>query len=161
MEKNKKQMGVKVTDEQLGKPKEFEERVIEVNRISRTVAGGRRLRFRALVAVGNQNNKVGIGIAKAGDVATAVAKAIKLARKNLFTLQLIDGMIDQTFVVKYGATQIIMKPGRPGGTIVAGGSLRDILEVAGIKSVVAKIIGSTNKINVARATMEILKRLSC
>lgn len=150
----------KMTNEQFGRPeKEFEERVIEINRISRTVAGGRRMRFRALVAIGNKNGRVGIGIAKGKDVSMAVAKAIKIARRKMINLPLKDGMITNSFSAKFCATSIILKPGKPGSAIVAGGSLRDILEVAGAKSIVAKIIGSTNKVNVARATLALFEEI--
>lgn len=143
------------------KSDELEERVISIDRVSRTVAGGRRLRFRALIALGDRAGRVGIGIAKATDVATAVAKAKKIAQKQLIKVAITkDGSIARPLKIHYGSSQIIFRPAPPGSSIIAGGSVRNIIELSGIKNIRAKILGSANKINNARATINALKELS-
>ena len=139
---------------------EFEKRVLEVDRISRTVKGGKRIRFRALVIIGNHNGKVGIGIGKATEVVNAVDKASRIARKNLINVPIVNGTISHKIEVRLGSAHIILKPGKPGTSIVAGGTIRTICSLAGIKDVMGKILGTANKINNSKATIEAFKRLS-
>lgn len=139
---------------------EFEKQVLQVDRVARTVAGGKRIRFRALVIMGNRAGKVGIGIAKAAEVADAVAKASKIAEKNMIEVKIVDGTIPHRIEIKMGSAHLILKPAKPGTSIVAGGTIRAIADLAGIQNIVAKILGTANKINNAKATIEALRRLS-
>lgn len=137
----------------------FEEKVIQVDRVSRTVKGGKRMRFRALVAIGNRNGRVGIGIGKAQDVLGAVKKAVNNAKKDLVDVPIKNGTIQHDLNIEYGSAKIILRPARPGTSIIAGSSVRVILELSGIKNILSKILGSNNKINNAKATIIGLKSL--
>lgn len=139
--------------------KEFDERVVEINRVSRTVKGGRRIRFRALVVVGDKKGRVGLGIGKSGEVATAIQKATAQAKKRLVKIEIskADSVLHDARST-YGTTTVLLKPAPEGTSVIAGGTVRAVVEVVGIKNVVAKSIGSTNKINNARATIEALKK---
>lgn len=136
--------------------KEFDERVVEVQRVSRVVKGGRRIRFRALVVIGDHKGRVGTGVAKANEVAEAVRKAVSQAKKNLVNVPIIDGTIPHEVYSKFGASRIMLRPAAPGTTIVAGGSVRVVAELAGITDLLAKINGSKNKINNVHATLQAL-----
>lgn len=140
--------------------KEYEERVIQVDRVCRTVKGGRRMSFRALVAIGNHKGKVGIGVAKGAEVLDAVQKAVHQAKKDLITINITNDTISHESRTSFGSTNIFMKPAAKGTSILAGGSVRQIMELAGIKNVITKIIGSTNKINTARATILALQEMN-
>jgi len=140
---------------------EFEKKVLEVDRVARTVRGGKRIRFRALVIMGNRSGKVGIGIGKAAEVVDAVNKASKIAQKELIDVKIVNETIPYQIEFTQGSAHIILKPARQGTSIVAGGAIRVICELAGIKNVVAKILGTANKINNSKATIEALKKLSC
>ena len=139
---------------------EFQEKTIEVRRVTRVMAGGKRFSFRATVIVGNLKGKVGIGVAKGLDVASAVRKAKRLAEKNIFYISLKDGRtIPYDIISKYGASIVKIKPARKGHGLIAGGSCRTVLELVGIKDISAKILGrTTNKLTNARATIEGLKK---
>lgn len=139
---------------------EFEKKVLQVDRVARTVRGGKRVRFRALVIMGNRNGKVGIGIGKAAEVVDAVNKATKVAQKEMIEVTIKNDTIPHYIEMVYGSAHIILKPAKPGTSIVAGGAIRAICELAGIKNVVAKILGTANKINNSKATIEALKRLA-
>lgn len=138
---------------------EFEEKVLAVDRVSRTVAGGRRMRFRALVVVGNRNGKVGMGIGKANEVAIAIAKANSQARKHLISVPIVKETIPFNVEVSFSSTHIQLKSARPGTSIIAGGVIRQVVALAGIKNIVAKIHGSTNQINSAKAVFAALSKL--
>lgn len=131
---------------------EFEERVIEINRVARTVKGGRRIRFRAVVVIGNHQGSVGIGVAKAAEVQTAVKKAFTKAKRSLFTIPLHAGTIPHPTSGFFSGVQVILKPAREGTSVIAGGPVRAIAEVAGIKNIITKSMGSSNKLNTIRAT---------
>jgi len=141
------------------KEKEFAERVIRVNRITRVVKGGRRLRFRATVAIGDHKGRIGLGVAKANEVADAVAKAVAQAKKNLINVPIVNDTIPHQIIGKFNAASILMKPAAQGTGVIAGGAVRDILEISGIKNIVSKTIGTTNKINCAKATLVGLSQL--
>ncbi len=142
------------------KPKsEFEERVVSVDRVSYTVAGGRRLRFRALVVVGNRAGKVGMGVAKAGEVAAAIQKAVTAAKKSLITAPIINDTIPHSINVSFGSARILLKPAPAGTSVIAGGSVRAVIELAGIKNISSKVLGSNNKINNVTATLRALEKL--
>ncbi|MFA5926832.1 MAG: 30S ribosomal protein S5 [Patescibacteria group bacterium] len=134
--------------------KEYDERVIEVQRVSRVVKGGRRIRFRALVAIGDRRGKVGMGVAKAGEVAEAVRKAVAQAKKHLIEVPIIDGTIPHEVIAKFGSARVMLKPASSGTTIVAGGSVRVVAELAGVENLLSKIMGSSNKINNVSATLK-------
>jgi len=138
---------------------EMEERVVGVDRISRTVAGGRRIRFRALVIVGNRHNKVGVGMAKANDVQSAIAKAVAQAKKGMITVPLTNETIPHLVQTTYGTSSVLLKPAPKGHSIIAGGAVRPVLELAGIKNIVSKTIGSSNALNSAMAAYSALKSL--
>ena len=144
-----------------GRPKsEYEEQVLQVDRVSRTVKGGKRVRFRALIIIGNRNGKVGIGVGKAGEVATAVSKASTYAKKHIMEIPIVNGTIPYPIEVRSGAAHIILKPARPGTSIIAGGTIRVICNLAGIRNLVAKVLGTANKINNAQTTMFAFEILS-
>ena len=139
------------------KAKEYEELVISVNRVTKVTKGGRHFRFAATVVVGNRRGKVGLGTGKANEVQDAVKKAIQSATKNVVSVPLIDERtIPHEATATSGAARVLVKPAKAGTGLVAGGSTRAILELAGVKDVVSKSLGSSTKINVARATLNAL-----
>jgi small subunit ribosomal protein S5 len=139
---------------------EFESKLLDLTRVTRVRAGGKRLRFRALIITGNRNGKVGIGVTKGIDVAQAVEKATRLSKKNLIDVPVVEGTIPHEVFAKYGPAEILLKPQKRGRGLVAGGVVRVICILAGIKNISSKILGKTgNKINNARATIEALKKL--
>ena len=138
-------------------PKEFDEITIAIDRVSRTVAGGRRMRFKALVAIGNHKNKVGIGVAKGNDVTTAVNKATSKAKKNMITFNMDGETICHETRTKVTGADVLMKPAAPGTGIIAGGTVRSIMGLTGVKNLISKSLGSTNKVNIAYAVMEGLR----
>lgn len=139
--------------------KQFDERVVHIDRVARVVKGGRRFRFRALVVVGDRKNRVGIGIAKGADVTAAVTKATEVAKKHFIVVPVKDGTIAHETEAKVGGARILIKPAAPGTGLIAGGTVRTILEVAGIHNVLSKSLGSTNKANTAYATIEALRQV--
>ncbi len=139
-------------------PKEFDEITIAVDRVSRTVAGGRRMRFKALVAIGNRKNKVGVGVAKGNDVTTAVAKATSKAKKTMITFNMDGETICHETRTKITGADVLMKPAAPGTGIIAGGTVRSIMGLTGVKNLISKSLGSTNKVNIAYAVIEGLKQ---
>ena len=139
-------------------PKEFDDITIAVDRVSRTVAGGRRMRFKALVAIGNHKNKVGVGVAKGNDVTTAVAKATSKAKKSMITFNMNGETICHETRTKVTGADILMKPAAPGTGIIAGGTVRSIMGLTGVKNLISKSLGSTNKVNIAYAVIEGLKQ---
>ncbi len=138
--------------------KEFEEQVIEIKRVSRTVKGGKRMRFRALVVIGNKAGKVGMGVAKGNDVQVAVQKAVRQAKKGMFDVALVNETIPSETQVKYSGTILFAKPASAGTSIIAGGAARLVFDMAGVKNIIAKIYGSRNKANVVYATIDLLKK---
>lgn len=140
-------------------PKEFEELVINIDRVARVVKGGRRFRFKALVVVGNRKDKVGVGVAKGADVQSAVAKATDVAKKHLITLPVVNETIPHDAEVKVSGAHVLIKPAAPGTGIIAGGVVRQIIGVTGIRNMLSKSLGSTNKVNIAYATIDALKSL--
>ncbi len=140
-------------------PKEFEEVVINIDRVARVVKGGRRFRFKALVVVGNGKGKVGVGVSKGQDVQTAVAKATDVAKKHLITVPIERETIPHDVEVKVSGAQVLIKPAAPGTGIIAGGVVRQVIGVTGIRNMLSKSLGSTNKVNIAYATIEALQSL--
>ena len=140
-------------------PKQFEELVINIDRVSRVVKGGRRFRFKALVVVGNRKDLVGIGVAKGADVQAAVAKATDVAKKNLIKVAIENDTISHDVEVKFSGARVMLKPAAPGTGIIAGGVVRSIIGVTGISNLLTKSLGSSNKVNIAYATIDALKSL--
>ena len=138
-------------------PKEFDSITINIGRVARVVKGGRRFRFQALVAIGNHKNKVGVGLAKGADVTSAVTKAEQRAKKNLITFAMNGETICHDVETKVTGAHVLMKPAAPGTGIIAGGVVRSIIGLTGIKNLISKSIGSTNKINIAYAVLEGLR----
>lgn len=138
-------------------PKEFEEVVVNIDRVARVVKGGRRFRFKALVVVGNRKDKVGVGVSKGADVQTAIAKATDVAKKHLITIPVVNETIPHDMEVKVSGAQVLIKPAAPGTGIIAGGVVRQVIGVTGIRNMLSKSLGSTNKVNIAYATIEALR----
>ncbi|HUC96357.1 MAG TPA: 30S ribosomal protein S5 [Candidatus Saccharimonadales bacterium] len=140
-------------------PKEFQELVINIDRVARVVKGGRRFRFKALVVVGNDKNKVGIGVAKGADVQAAIAKATDVAKKHILTIAIEKDTIPHDCELQFSGARVMMKPASAGTGIIAGGVVRSIIGVTGIRDILTKSLGSTNKVNIAYATIEALRSL--
>jgi len=138
---------------------DLKEKLISVNRVSKTVKGGRIFSFTALTVVGNGNGKVGIGYGKAREVPSAIQKAMEKARRNMVLIALNNGTLQYSLTGSYTGSYVFMKPASSGTGIIAGGAMRAVLEVAGIHNVLAKTYGSTNPINVVRATMLVLEKM--
>ena len=138
---------------------ELNETVVFVNRVSKVVKGGRRFGFSAMVVVGNSAGIVGIGYGKAKDVSEAIKKGAARAKKNLIKLRIKKGTIPYTIIGRYGAAKVFMKPASPGTGVIAGGSVRTILEAAGYQNILTKSLGSDNNLNIAKATMDALTSL--
>jgi len=143
------------------KPKEeFESKLLDLARIAHTRAGGRKIGFRAVIVTGNKQGKVGVGVAKGKDVALAVEKATRLAKKNLIEVPIIEDTIPHEVTAKFGPAEVLLRPQRKGRGLVAGGTVRIVCTLAGIKNISSKILGRTgNKLNNARATIKALKKL--
>ena len=143
------------------KPKdEFESKLLDLTRVSRMTAGGRRMRFRAVMVVGDKKGKVGLGVSKGKDVAQAIEKATRLAKKNLIEVPIKEGTILYEVVSKFGAAKVLLRPQRKTRGLVAGGTVRVICDLAGIKNISSKILGKTgNKLNNAKATIKALEEL--
>lgn len=138
--------------------KEYNETVISVNRVTKVTKGGRRLRFAATVAVGDGKGKVGLGTGKANEVQDAIKKAIQNATNNMINVDLVEARtVSHDAIGVSGAAKVLIKPAKAGTGIIAGGSVRAILELAGVKDIISKSLGSNTKLNTARATMDALK----
>jgi len=138
---------------------ELSEKLIHINRVAKVVKGGKHLRFSALVVVGDGNGHVGIGMSKAKEVSQAIQKAGTVAKKNLLKIPLAGTTIPHEIMVKFGAAKVLLKPATPGTGVIAGGSIRAVLEAAGVKDILTKSLGSSNPINVVKATMLALSQL--
>jgi len=143
-----------------GKEKsEFDQKLLDLARVTRVVKGGRRFSFRATMVIGNQKGRVGVGVAKGSDVSEAINKAVAEAKKKMVDVKRKDASISFEVREKLGAAKVLIKPAKEGRGIVAGGAMRAVIELAGIKNITAKSLGTSNKINVAKATLKALSRL--
>lgn len=140
-------------------PKEFSETVVQVNRISKKTKGGNTIRFSALVVIGNRNGRVGAGISKARDVRAAIQKAINYAKKHMIDVPLRGTTIPYEVQTKYGAARVMLKPAPAGSGIIAGGTVRVVLELSGVKDAVGKTLGTNNKVTNVYATLQALSML--
>ncbi len=159
MQQDKKPMRNNRNSDRPVEEKQFDERVVHVDRVARVVKGGRRFRFRALVVVGDKKGRIGIGISKGADVTAAVAKAVDVAKKNMVSVKLYKGTFPHEAQAKVGGSNILLKPASAGTGLIAGGVVRTVLEVAGVHNALSKSLGSTNKINTAYATLDALKAM--
>ncbi len=146
-------------DRMMNDEKQFDERVVNIDRVARVVKGGRRFRFRALVVVGDHKGSVGIGVSKGADVTTAITKAVDVAKKNMIKISLYKHTIPHEVEAKVSGANVLIKPASPGTGIIAGGAVRVVLEVAGVNDVLSKSLGSSNKVNISYAVLEALKQL--
>ena len=141
------------------KEKQFEERVVVINRVTKVVKGGRRMRFAALVVVGDYEGHVGFGTGKAQEVPEAIKKAVEAAKKNIINVPIVNTTIPHEITGIHGAGQVFLRPAPAGTGIVAGGPVRNVVELAGIQDIVSKSQGSSTPVNIVRATFEALKEL--
>jgi len=141
------------------KSDEFDQKVIDIARVTRVMAGGKRMSFRACVVVGDHKGRVGMGLRKGADVSVAINKAVRAAKKRLFKVQIINDTIPCRVYLKYGAAKVMLKPAPSGTGVIAGGAVRAVLELAGIKNVVSKMTGSKNKVNNVQAALLALSSL--
>lgn len=139
--------------------REYEQKLLDLARVTRVVKGGRRFRFRATVVIGNRKGKVGVGVAKGSDVSDAMSKAYNDAKKNMIEVKMAGNTIAHEVFKKLGSAKVLLKPAAPGRGIIAGGSVRAVVDLAGIRDIVSKSLGTSNKLNVARATAKALKSL--
>ena len=136
--------------------REYEHKVLDIARVARVMAGGRRFSFRATVIIGDRKGKVGVGIGKGADTAIAIDKAINAAKKKMIQLDISTGTIPVDTEAKFGSARILLKPAKEGKGIVAGGAVRTVVDFAGIKNITAKMLGGKNKLNNAKATIQAL-----
>jgi len=156
--RNQRPGGKREQQSRTGDP-DLKERLVGINRVAKTTKGGRTFSFSAIVVVGNENGKVGHGLGKSREVATAIQKGIEIGKKDMITVPVINGTIPHRQEMKYAGAHILIRPASPGTGVIAGGAMRAVLESAGIKNVLAKSLGSSNPHNVVKATFNALKEL--
>jgi small subunit ribosomal protein S5 len=148
-----------LSDVQFQESRELKERVVEINRVAKVVKGGRRFSFTALVVIGDEHDRVGVGYGKAREVPLAITKAVDDAKKNMFTVPKHGTTITHGVIGKFDAARVMLRPASEGTGVIAGGGVRAVLELAGIRDILAKSLGATNPINMAKATVNALQSL--
>jgi small subunit ribosomal protein S5 len=148
-----------LSDVQFQESRELKERVVEINRVAKVVKGGRRFSFTALVVIGDEHDRVGVGYGKAREVPLAITKAVDDAKKNMFTVPKHGTTITHGVIGKFDAARVMLRPASEGTGVIAGGGVRAVLELAGIRDILAKSLGTTNPINMAKATVNALQSL--
>ncbi len=141
-------------------PKEFEEKVVQVNRVSKKTTGGSKIGFSVLVVVGDRKGKVGVGLGKAPEVQEAIRKGVSYARKHMIIVPMKRATIPHSIIQKFGAAEVLLKPAPPGSGVIAGGAVRAVVELAGIRDISSKVLGTNNQANNVYATFEALKKLT-
>lgn len=141
------------------KDKEFDEKVIQVNRVSKKTKGGNQIGFSVLMVVGDKKGKVGVGLGKAPDVLSSIKKGVRKAKKNMFKVSMKKTTIPHDIIVKFGAAKVLLKPAPVGSGVIAGGAVRAVMEAAGIKDVSSKVLGTKNKASNVYCTIKALKKL--
>ncbi len=154
-EKDTRRKSFKPREEQ----SEFAQHIVDIARVTRVMAGGKRMRFRICLVIGDRKGRVGMGVAKGKDVSIATEKAFKKAEKNIIKVALVNGTIAHEVLIKNGASKILLKPAPQGTGVIAGGACRIVFDLAGIKNIVSKVLGGNNKINNVKATIEALTLL--
>lgn len=139
---------------------EFEEKIIQVNRVSKKTKGGNKIGFSALVVVGDKKGRVGVGLGKAADVSSAIKKGVSVAKKHLIKIPVVNGTIPHEIYVKLGAAKVMLKPAPKGSGVIAGGAVRNVVAAAGIQNISSKVLGTKNQASNVYATLEALKRLA-
>lgn len=150
----------KVEEKLMEQASEFDERVVQTNRVSKKTKGGNRIGFSTLVVVGDKKGKVGVGLGKSRDVATAIRKGIAYAKKHLISVPIVYGTIPFDVFIKRGAAKVMLKPAPEGSGVIAGGAVRAVVEAAGIRNISSKVLGTKNQASNVYATLEALKKLS-
>lgn len=138
----------------------FEEKIVQVSRVSKKTKGGNKIGFSVLLVVGNKSGKVGVGLGKAGDVSLAIKKGVALAKKHAIEVPIVNGTIPFEFYIKLGAAKVLLKPAPLGSGVIAGGAVRSVVSLAGIENISSKVLGTDNKASNVYATIEALQRLA-
>jgi small subunit ribosomal protein S5 len=146
--------------ERQGSQDGFEEKIVQVNRVSKKTQGGNKIGFAVLIVVGDKKGKVGVGLGKAGDVSAAIKKGVTLAKKHVIEVPILNGTIPFEFYLKLGAAKVLLKPAPKGSGVIAGGAVRSVVSLAGIENISSKVLGTDNKASNVYATIEALKRLA-
>lgn len=141
-------------------PSEFDEKIVQIHRVSKKTKGGNKIGFSVLVVVGDKKGRVGVGLGKAPDVSSSIKKGVSVAKKHLITVPIVNGTIPERVDIKVGAAKLLLKPAPLGSGVIAGGAVRSVVEAAGIHNISSKVLGTKNQASNVYATLEALKRLS-